>query len=919
LDPERWQKVKELFDAALELAPEERARYLEETSAGDADLRREVEQLLAAHAEAGTFIDRPAVQDATDLFAGDAQLGQRIGPYKIVRLLGRGGMGSVFLGLRDDDQFQKRVAIKLVKRGMDSEEVLRRFRGERQILASLDHPNIARLLDGGVTPEGLPFFVMEYIEGEPIDQYCDRMDLGVTEHLELFRKVCSAVQYAHQNLVVHRDIKPGNILVTADGAPKLLDFGIAKLLQPDLFPQTVLPTQTGLRLMTPEYASPEQVRGENVTTASDVYSLGVLLFQLLTGRLPYRLDSRIPTEIERAICEVEPKRPSTAIDGDAMSSETRKLQRRLAGDLDNIVLMALRKEAQRRYASVEQLAADIRRHLEGLPVVARPDTFSYRASKFVRRNRLPIAASILVFLSLVGGIIATTWQARIARTQRDLAVEAAATMVEELAEGMRKMSGPTEGRLGLLVKAEEVFAKVTESGLTTRDLQRRTAEAHRVLAQTYQLLGNARGALRHAEQGERRALALARASGGSLEHKAALVGLRVEKGDALASLGREREAQVAYDAAHTLAEEISKDPAATPKERQVLPLCLQRQGDRALAAGDLPRAEKLFLRSHQVSRELVTHNGSDPAVLSTYANDLERLGDVLYAAGKATESCARYREALDVRRRARELTPADVTVLQSLANSTLNVGWCSDLEGHVEPSASLHREGIALLRRLADSDPGNARLASMLIGGLGSLGGVYVTAKRPAEALPPLREAYERVRALRDRNPGNPAVAQKTAAIADIYSRALRQEGRLDEAAPVAESAVAAFRGLVREHPENVEFGRSLGYALIAKGKILQAQDRIPEAITTFREALELREAIARSTHASQDKQLIAESHFQLAKGIEAGGNRSEARRILLEGRKLLLDLRAAGQLSDDSEGWRAFLPAIESMLKEIS
>ena len=918
MDPERWQKVKELFDAVLELSPEERAQSLAAACAGDSDLQREVEQLIAAHEEAGTFLDRPAVEDAADFLAADDSLGRRIGPYRIVRLLGRGGMGSVFLGVRDDDQFQKCVAIKLVKRGMDSEEVVRRFRGERQILASLDHPNIARLLDGGVTHEGLPFFVMEHIEGEPIDQYCERRELGVAERLELFRTVCSAVQYAHQNLVVHRDIKPGNILVSADGVPKLLDFGIAKLLEPEQFPQTVLPTQTGLLLMTPEYASPEQVRGDNITVASDVYSLGVLLYQLLTGRLPYQLDSRVPGGIEKVICEDEPRRPSTAALAGAPGAEGRKLHRRLTGDLDKIVLMALRKEPQRRYASVVQLSDDIRRHLEGRPVAARPDTFSYRAAKFVRRNRLAVAASVLVLLSLVGGIVATAWQARIARAQRDLAVEAAATMVEELAEGMRKMSGPTEGRLGLLVEAERVFAKVSESGLATRDLRRRTTEAHRVFAPTYQLLGDSRSALRHAEEGERRALALLEDGGDSLEPKAALASLRVEKGDAFASLGKDREAQEAYDAAAALAEEIARDPAATAKERRVLLLCLQRQGDRALAAGDLGQAEKLFRRSHEVSRDLAASLARDPNILSQHANDLERLGDVLYAGGDVNRSCARYREALDVRRRTQVLSPADVTVLQSLANSTLNVGWCSDREGDVDRAASLHQEGIALLRRLADSDPGNTRLASMLVGGLASLGGVYVTAQRPAEALPPLRGAYERVRERRRRNPGDPAVAQQAAAVSDLYSRALRQAGRLAEASPVADFAVTVFRDLAREHPDNMDFKRSLGYAWVAKGKILQDQGRIPEAVAVLRQALELREAIARATQASQDKQLIAESRFQLAKGVEAGGDRGEARKILLEGRKLLLDLRAAGQLSEDSEGWRVFLPAIESMLKEI-
>ena len=313
-------------------------------------------------------------------------------------------MGVVYLAVRADDHYQKRVAIKLVQHGLYTGAILHRFRTERQILASLDHPNIARLLDGGTTTDGRPYLVMEYVEGLPIDVYCDRHKLSISERLRLFRTVCAAVHYAHQNLVIHRDLKPSNILVSTDGVPKLLDFGIAKLLNPELSAPSLVFTESGLQLLTPEYASPEQVRGEPLTTASDVYALGVLLYELLTGHQPYRLTSRRRQDLERVICEVDPLKPSTAIsrsDADtetdgtgqrtpATVSQTRegqpeKLRRRLTGDLDNIVLMALRKEPQRRYGSAEHLAEDLRRHLEGLPVMARPQTFGYRSAKFIRR------------------------------------------------------------------------------------------------------------------------------------------------------------------------------------------------------------------------------------------------------------------------------------------------------------------------------------------------------------------------------------------------------------------------------------------------------------------------------------------------------------------------------------------------------
>ena len=391
-----------------------------------------------------------APHDARTTFTADgpSDISQdgRLGPYRLIREIGHGGMGTVYLGVRADDAFQKRVAIKVLKRGMDTDSIVRRFRHERQILASLEHPFIASLLDGGSTPDGRPYFAMEYVEGQPIVDYCDTHRLDTAARLELFRHVCSAVQYAHQNLIIHRDIKPANVLVIAEGTPKLLDFGIAKLLNPELAGQTLAPTAPGLQLMTPEYASPEQVRGDAVSTATDVYSLGVLLYELLAGRLPYRLTSRAPADIVRIVCESEPMRPSTAITsidpeppGEAatrsephhaskstaawkptrrLTVDADRLRRQLAGDLDNIILKALSKEPRRRYASVDQFSEDVRRHLAGLPVIARKDTWGYRTTKFVRRNRAAVVTLAATFAVLVAGIIGTTWQARVARVER---------------------------------------------------------------------------------------------------------------------------------------------------------------------------------------------------------------------------------------------------------------------------------------------------------------------------------------------------------------------------------------------------------------------------------------------------------------------------------------------------------------------
>jgi serine/threonine protein kinase len=418
---ERWARVKQLFEAAADLSPNERASLLSDECEGDDALRREVESLLQSDSQTDGFIEQPVLEIPREIFPEapeeESLAGRQFGAYQIIREIGRGGLGAVYLAARADDEYRKEVAIKLVRRGLDTNDILRRFRNERQILAQLDHPNIARLIDGGTTDEGLPYFVMDYVNGEPIGAYCDAHSLGTTERLNLFRKVCAAVTYAHQNLVIHRDLKPSNILVASDGEPKLLDFGIAKLLGQD--EEALAQTMTTQRVMTPEYASPEQVKGEKITTASDVYSLGVLLYELLTGRRPYRLKTRTPDEISRAITSQEPERPSTAIaKGDGSSKFEIRNSRFLKGDLDNIVLMAMRKEPARRYTSVGQFSEDIRRHLAGLPVVARKDTVSYRTGKFVNRHWIGVAAATLIVLSLVGGIIATLIQVRTAHRER---------------------------------------------------------------------------------------------------------------------------------------------------------------------------------------------------------------------------------------------------------------------------------------------------------------------------------------------------------------------------------------------------------------------------------------------------------------------------------------------------------------------
>jgi eukaryotic-like serine/threonine-protein kinase len=362
------------------------------------------------------------------------QLGsdQFVGPYKILRQMGHGGMGTVYLGTRTDQDFKRLFAIKVIRKGMDTEAIIERFRTERRILAGLDHTNIARLIDGGTTTEGLPYFVMEYIEGLPLTKYCDSQRLTTKERLNVFLEICSAVQYAHRNLIVHRDLKPGNILVTSAGVPKLLDFGIAKILNPEFISTEFQPTATEFPIMTPHYASPEQSRGEAITTASDVYSLGVILYELLTGSRPYNFTGANYQEIQKVICEQEPEKPSSLIGSGndtnkiitLTGSTSEKLQKELQGDLDNIILMALRKEPNRRYSSVEGMMADLQNYLESRPVLARKSTWSYRAGKYVKRNTAAVIAASVVSLLLIAFAITLSIQNARILQQRNEAIQA---------------------------------------------------------------------------------------------------------------------------------------------------------------------------------------------------------------------------------------------------------------------------------------------------------------------------------------------------------------------------------------------------------------------------------------------------------------------------------------------------------------
>lgn len=490
LTPDRLVQLQALFEQALDASAPDAELLLAGLHGSDPDMAARLRRLLEAHARTGRAMDRPAL--ATHLGLPDQEedrwIGQRVGVYQVQRQIGFGGMGAVYEAVRADDEYQMRVAIKFLRHHASGEIALRRFRAERQILASLSHRNIAALLDGGVTEDGQPYFVMEYIEGEPITTWCDSRQLPVSERLALFRQVCGAVQYAHQSLVIHRDLKPGNILVTQDGTVKLLDFGIAKLLPiaDDTTGGEHPVTQAGLRAYTPEYASPEQVLGEPVSTRSDVYALGVVLFELLTGERPFTAAGRGAMEVMQLVTLADPPKPSarvrperTALLGERSHS---RAQGRVSGDLDAIVLQALRKEPERRYGSAAEFSDDLQRHLAGLPVLARPDSLGYRTGRLIRRHRAATAALTLAVVSLVAGTVISLGQARAAETERVRATE-----VTEFLTTMLGAASP--GAFGRDVQVREVLdsASVRAADLADRPLLE--AEIRTIIGGTYEALG----------------------------------------------------------------------------------------------------------------------------------------------------------------------------------------------------------------------------------------------------------------------------------------------------------------------------------------------------------------------------------------------------------------------------------------------
>ncbi len=793
-----WKRTEELYHAAEDLPREHRRAFLLRSCDGDLGWVDEIEGLLAADLDVDRRIEgviAETIQLATVAGEATAPDLSYVGNYRILQELGRGGMSTVYLAERADEHYRKLVALKVVKRGMDTGEILRRLRQERQILAQLEHPHISRLLDGGNTASGLPYFVMEYVDGEPIDQYCGRRGLSVTGRLALFRDVLAAVAYAHRNLVVHRDLKPANILVTGDGQVKLLDFGIAKLLDPERAAEFGA-TAAAMRFFTLDYASPEQILGKPLNTASDVYSLGSLLYELLTGHRPHD-DAEGRRDKERAICELDPLAPSERIR--ERSAEAKALQRRLKGDLDAIVLSALRRDPSRRYASVEQFAEDLRRHLQGLPVQARRDTLPYRAGKFLFRHRFAVAGALAATLTIA--ILVAFYTVRLASERNRAQIESrTSNQVASFLRGLFENADPGRTRGPQLTARELLDQGAARIDAELADQPEIRAELMDLMGSVYLDLGlfeDADALLEVAESLRRQRLG---------ENAPETVSSRLHRGQWLHAVG-------SYEAAESAFLKLLRTPVDSgPDNLQQRAEILSAYADLLYDQGRSEEAETLFRQVLEIHRGLF---GENHRLVATSLNDL---GATLYARGELEAAEGLLRQALELRRRLLGAHHPD------LANTLGTLGVLRFAQGDSEEALKLLHGALAIRRRLyGDRHPSVADT-------LNNLGEICRRRGDLDAAVDHLTEALGLVQEVQGTQ--HPAYADSLANLA----RTVQMRGDVDSAVELQRQALAATRlAYGEDHHKFTFILRNLGDALADRGDPGGAEAAYTEALALER------------------------------------------------------------------------------------
>ena len=809
-----WEHIKHVFLTAFDMPEQQRDEYLAEC---DEHVRAKVEKLLRADKNAESFIVEPAVID-TGLIKEtehDPFIDGNIDGYKIIREIGHGGMGTVYLANRDGESFDKTVALKLVKRGMDTNAVLKRFVMERSILAQLEHPNIAGLIDGGTTPDGLPYFVMEYVDGQPVTKYCGANNLSIRERLELFQKVCAAVSYAHANLVVHRDVKPSNILVTQDGTPKLLDFGIAKLLHPDWSLDTAEATATMFRILTPEYASPEQIRGLAVTTASDVYSLGVVLYELLTGERPYNIESRLPEEVAQIVLTEEPLKPSDARTrghDKATTDPKSKIQnvKSLKGDLDNIILKALRKEPERRYQSVQEFSEDIRRHLTGLPVTATADTTFYRIEKFVKRHRAGVFAGSLIFFTLLVATTVTAWQANRANIERAKAEQRfedvrklANSVVFELHDSIENLPGSTPSRELLVTRALEYLDKLASEPESPNQLKMELADA-------YDKIGDIQGGLNTSQ------------------------------------LGQHEKAFESYRKSLAIRETLVASEPNNSEFRSKLATGYSKIADLLWLEIKVKESEEMYQKSFELFSKLAAESPTDKEIRYKLAVCQHYLARILVVNGKTQEGITNARQAVAHLEELSASNPNDEKFQQGLTVGYDRVAEIEQMALHNYSEALLfYRKSQVISQKLLTADPQNTKLRRGVAVSFYNIAEVLEKLNKYQEALENSQKSLAIFTELLAADPKNEEFRQIVAAFETQVSGLLTKNGKPADAIKKLEKSLEVLnKQLVESHQNEIINFRigvihaNLGVAYLALGSSQKSLTNLQTAKSNLQKSL---------------------------------------------------------------------------------
>jgi serine/threonine protein kinase len=840
-----FDEIKARLDEHASLPQPDRQKFLDETCGHDESLRS-----LASHLYDEKFGTISGIQPPPQR---PLQKDWQIGPYRVERELGRGGMGVVLLASRADQQYRKQVAIKVLRPGHDGDEIFRRFQNERQILANLEHPNICRLLDGGVTDDGEPYFVMEHIRNaRPIDEYCASHNLGLNQRLELFGQACAAVQYAHRFLIVHRDLKPSNILVTDEGVVKLMDFGIAKNLLAgfdDPSPQTL-----GLQPMTPAYASPEQLRGEPISTSSDVYSLGVVLYELVTGHRPFELADKPLPGMLKSICENEPERPSiTVLRPPSQSGNRGKFNdsfvQRLRGDLDWIILMALRKDPMRRYMTVEQFSEDIRRFMEGLTVAARSDTFSYRAGKFLHRHKMGAIAVVGIVVTLAGGVISTRREQARTRASFNDVRALANSILFEISDAIRDLPGSTPARLLLVERAQTYLDKLARESGDDLSLKRELAEAYKKIGEVqyrvgYPNLGDINGALLSA----RKELAL-REGVSSNDHsvgaKLAVAEAHMRLGELLDGTADPQSAGTHIGQALQIREALFTENPKNVDVRSDLARSYRVAGDREKMGGHAQLFYDFNQKALKIREGLLTENPGDESIKRQYSMDLVRIGDSLGSPnetnlGRYEEARQTYERALEIRQALAMANPSNAVGVRDVSNVFQRLGSLYEHTGDYKQSLEMSRKGLAISERLFEADPANFEVRRDIMVFHDQIGRAYLKMKDYAASEKSLRTSLDVASELIAKNPGSERSRDDQAQSAYLLGLCLASTERDTEALEDLKWSTATWENLLGKHQDSGRYKIEMMRAMVAIAGIHARQKDTEAARAEYQRAYDL-------------------------------------------------------------------------------